>query len=96
MNTAFPNSRFVSSSFSNNSSISELHFKRGHSKIELEFEKYKSASFKKVVANKPILAVDIGFSENNVLLYFRTDIQNTSCIILKNMNANKIKQWKNI
>jgi len=62
----------------------DFQMKRGHSKIELEFDKYRTPAFKKMVTKKPILSVDIGFSGDKILLYYRTDIQNLSCLILKN------------
>jgi len=62
----------------------DINIKRGHSKIELEFDKYRKPVFKKIVSKRPVLSVDVGFCDDKILLYFRTDIQNISCIILKN------------
>eukprot|EP00090_Calanus_glacialis_P009589 TRINITY_DN17975_c0_g1_i1.p1 TRINITY_DN17975_c0_g1~~TRINITY_DN17975_c0_g1_i1.p1 ORF type:complete len:457 (-),score=67.18 TRINITY_DN17975_c0_g1_i1:15-1385(-) len=62
----------------------DMRIKRGHSNIELEFDKYRKPAFKKMVSKKPILSVDVGFCGDKILLYYRTDIQNISCIILKN------------
>ena len=61
-----------------------MRIKQGHSNIELEFDKYRKPAFKKMVSKKPILSVDVGFCGDKILLYYRTDIQNISCIILKN------------
>merc|ERR1711915_613558 len=61
----------------------DFQFKRGHSKIELEFEKYRTPAFKKIVSKRPILSVDIGFFNDKILLYYRTDIKNISCIIIQ-------------
>ena len=47
----------------------DFQMKRGHSKIELEFEKYRTPAFKKMVTKKPILSVDIGFSGDKILNY---------------------------
>ena len=67
-----------------NFNVSDINIKRGHSKIELEFDKYRKPVFKKIVSKRPVLSVDVGFCDDKILLYFRTDIQNISCIILKN------------
>jgi len=56
--------------------------KRGHSIIELELEKYKKPVFKKVVSQKPILSIDLGFSDSMIYIFYRTDITEVLCIVL--------------
>merc|ERR1712080_313579 len=60
----------------------DLLLKQGHSVVELEFDKYKVPVFKKVVSRKPILSVDVGFSDSQVFVYFRNDITDVHSLVL--------------
>ena len=62
----------------------DFHLKKGHSVIELIYDCYKAPVFKRRVSNRPILSVDIGCEGEKVMIYYRTDIQNISCLTLKN------------
>ena len=61
-----------------------LPFKKGHSVVQLEFDCNKTPAFKKKVSSRPILAIDVSFVDDKILLFYRTDIQNMSCLILHN------------
>ena len=60
----------------------DLQMKRGHSVVQLEFDCYKVPVFKKQVSNRPILSVDVGFSDDKTFIFYRTDIQSMSCLTL--------------
>ena len=57
-----------------------VHLKKGHSVVELDY--YRAPVFTKQVSTRPILAVDIGVGDENLILYYRTDIQTISCLTL--------------
>jgi len=61
-----------------------LNLKRGHSIVKLEFDCYRSPVFKQQVSSRPVLAVDLGISDEKIFIYFRTDIQSMSCLVLSN------------
>ena len=61
----------------------EFHLKRGPSVIELLYDCYKAPVFKRQVSNRPILSVDLGLENEKLLIYYRTDIQNISCLTLQ-------------
>ena len=61
-----------------------LPFKKGHSVVQLEFDCNQTPAFKKKVSSRPILAIDVSFVDDKILLFYRTDIQNMSCLILHN------------
>ena len=60
----------------------EFQLKKGHSVIELLYDCYKAPVFKRQVSNRPILSVDVGLESENLIIYYRTDIQNISCLTL--------------
>ena len=60
-----------------------VHLKKGHSVVELQYDCYKAPVFKQQVSTRPILSVDIGFGSDNLILYYRTDIQTISCLTLQ-------------
>ena len=60
----------------------DVHLKKGHSVIELDYDCYTAPAFKKQVSTRPILSVDIGFGSGSLLIYYRTDIQTISCLTL--------------
>ena len=50
--------------------------------MELKFSTDKSPVFERRVSHRPILAVDIGISGENILLFYRNNIQTMSCLVL--------------
>ena len=50
--------------------------------MELKFSTDKRPVFERRVSHRPILAVDIGISGDKILLFYRTNIQTMSCLVL--------------
>ena len=71
----------IGATIDNISTLSGLNIKQQHLIVELEFEKYRKPVFSQDVSKKPILSVDIGFSQDDIYLYYRTD-SDLHCIIL--------------
>ena len=64
--------------------FTDVHLKRGHSVTKLEFDCYSAPVYKKQVSTRPVLAVDVGFSHDQIFVFYRNDIQTLSCLVLDN------------
>ena len=60
----------------------DVPLRRGHSIVQLEWDSHRTPVFKKRVSARPVLALDLGFCEDKVVVFYRTDIQTMSCLVI--------------
>ena len=60
----------------------DVPLKLGHSIVQLEWDSHRTPVFKKRVSARPVLALDLGFCDDRVVVFYRTDIQTMSCLVI--------------
>ena len=79
---------FLKGKFTHSSQLStgypypDVPLRLGHSIVQLEWESRRTPVFKKRVSARPVLALDLGFCDDKVVVFYRTDIQTMSCLVI--------------